>query len=119
MDMDEIQGQFDLAGLTVTKDELKEYIKSCKNIEMKKGELSLSDFTKLSLSLETNIFFKKWVKKMRRKFKYADYATVSENTKFIPFDVSLMNAYMYQCLTHKKLVERIDDSEANNPKSSA
>jgi hypothetical protein len=53
---------------------------------MKKGELSLSDFTKLSLSPETSIMFKKWVKSIRKKFKYADYATVSENAKFIPFD---------------------------------
>jgi hypothetical protein len=49
----------------VSKEEIMAYIKSCKNLEMKKGELSLSDFTKLSLSTETTKFFKKWVKTMR------------------------------------------------------
>jgi hypothetical protein len=48
------------------------------------------------LSEDTNKYFKKMIYDARSKFKYADYNSVSPETKFLPIDLSLMLSYMYQ-----------------------
>lgn len=111
--MEELCTLFELAGLKISQNGIKELFAKCKGLQIG-SELNLEDFQKVMLSDETNKHFKKMIYEKRLKFKYNDYKTVSADTKFLPIDLGLMLTFIYQKVVNKKLKDNAHDAQLWN-----
>ena len=55
--------------------------------------------------------FKEYIMQRRDKFKYGDFSDVSSDCKFLPIDLSLMLAFMFQCIVHRQFYDKMAKAE--------
>ena len=98
LDIQKLTNLFDLAGLTVSKAQVKKLFEK-HNVD----EISLEEFQKLMLSDAVNKSFKDFLYDRRKKFQYNEHEDVSKDAKFIPVDLNLMLSFLFQEFMHKQM----------------
>ena len=67
---------------------------------IKNNELSNREFKTIMLDDGPQQKFKDYILKLRKQFQYKDFSGVSPSCKFLPIDLSLMMAFMFQRIIH-------------------
>ena len=100
LDMDEIMALFTNIGIETDKVTIKKIFESAHDVKLKHDELQLVDFQRVMLNEKPKRKFKEFVNSLRSNYRDSDFTHVKCECKFLPIDLSLMMAFMFQKIIH-------------------